>query len=359
MQTKIKFEDLFDLVKNGQAEQIRDAIYYQILDETTDFYKSNYSGYDLLSFAEIYGTKEKVKILEEAADVKDSLLSLYDFIEHEDFNSVDRLLSNQVLPINFSDNDHHSALYYAVMKDCGEIVERITKYPNCDLNIRSKFGDTPIILAARNGSLDVLKILIEAGGDVNLKNSHGDTALHVATRLGKDGEEIVSFLCAFPGCDVNVQNSLGDTALHVATRLGEDREEIVSFLCASPLCDVNVQNFHGDTPAMLAVRNVCIHMFIQLVGFGSDLSIKNSIEEDVLSISQGSMDLGDQKIIKNHYHMQGHQIEQGPKILPAAAKRSTNEEVNNDYVDVDNDLFDCSFSSEEDEGAVQVIGISE
>src|SRR4051794_7913796 len=45
------------------------------------------------------------------------------------------------------------------------------------VDVRDKRGTTPLMLAALNGSLDAMKVLVEAGADVNAKNSFDATAL--------------------------------------------------------------------------------------------------------------------------------------------------------------------------------------
>ena len=46
-----------------------------------------------------------------------------------------------------------------------------------NLNAQDENGDTELILAARNGELEIVQALIHAGADVNLPNHRGDTAL--------------------------------------------------------------------------------------------------------------------------------------------------------------------------------------
>ena len=53
-----------------------------------------------------------------------------------------------------------------------------------DVNQASSGGNTPIYGAARNGHLDVIKTLIEAGANVNKSNSDGWTPLNLAARYG-------------------------------------------------------------------------------------------------------------------------------------------------------------------------------
>ena len=46
--------------------------------------------------------------------------------------------------------------------------------------LRQQYGAGPVFVAAQQGHADILKLLIEAGGDVNLASSRGATPLLVA-----------------------------------------------------------------------------------------------------------------------------------------------------------------------------------
>lgn len=77
---------------------------------------------------------------------------------------------------------------------------------------------TPLIKASTSGSVDVVKILLNAGADVNLENMQGNTALHSAARFGH--ADIVSVLIE-SGADNSSENSLGWTPLMRASRYGQ------------------------------------------------------------------------------------------------------------------------------------------
>ena len=86
---------------------------------------------------------------------------------------------------------------------------------NADLNIRheSSFGHngtTPLSLAAERGNSLCAIELIKAGADVNLASSSGATPLMIAASKGR--EAIVALLIGF-GADVSLCNCRGETAL--------------------------------------------------------------------------------------------------------------------------------------------------
>jgi len=74
---------------------------------------------------------------------------------------------------------------------------------------------TPLIYAAFNGHLEVAKTLIKAGADVNAASDNGTTALMVAARGGF--LDLVKTLLAAQA-DANRANENGDTAVDLALR---------------------------------------------------------------------------------------------------------------------------------------------
>lgn len=53
------------------------------------------------------------------------------------------------------------------------------------LEVRDEAGRTALHMAAANGHLDIVQILVKAGSDVNAKNAQDSTPLHWACLNGK------------------------------------------------------------------------------------------------------------------------------------------------------------------------------
>lgn len=83
-----------------------------------------------------------------------------------------------------------------------------------DVNIKDKGCDTALMRAARYGYLEIVKVLIKAGADVNAKSSRG-SALIFAAKYGHI--EIINMLIK-AGADVNVKDVYGETALMKAAK---------------------------------------------------------------------------------------------------------------------------------------------
>lgn len=110
-------------------------------------------------------------------------------------------------------------------------------------------GHTPLLVAARDGPTEIVRILVEAGADVNaVEPTFGAVPLHKAAYNGR--AEILAILAAQPDIDLDVPGpSNGYTPLHDAIWLGYPD-------CAQVLIDagarLDLEGHDGKTPLMLA-----------------------------------------------------------------------------------------------------------
>ena len=120
------------------------------------------------------------------------------------------------------------------------------------LNSYDDFGDTPLIAAAIKGHIDLCRLLVTEGADVNLPNQLSyQTPLLVA--IESDNQDIVQFLLE-NYADVQQADNVGITPLYVAIRLKS--ESIVSDLISNS-CDVNIGS-QDHTPLFYASRVGCL-----------------------------------------------------------------------------------------------------
>ncbi|KAI4144918.1 MAG: hypothetical protein L6R39_003985 [Caloplaca ligustica] len=97
-------------------------------------------------------------------------------------------------------------------------------------NIRDEDGYTPIHRAALNEDHEMIKILVDHGTDLTAQDDAGDSGLHTALHSGFDDNSVphlVSLLVR-GGFPVNTPDAEGKTALHIAAHRG--LESTVEFL---------------------------------------------------------------------------------------------------------------------------------
>ena len=87
-------------------------------------------------------------------------------------------------------------------------VTKILIQSGVDINSQNKQGFTPLHLATMKGHMAAINILIQAGVEVNFQNRNGSTALHLASR--KHQVEIIWALFA-AGADKKIKDKNGDT----------------------------------------------------------------------------------------------------------------------------------------------------
>ena len=114
----------------------------------------------------------------------------------------------------------------------------------------------PLIHAVRNNLIDIYKILIAKGAEVNIPNSEGSTPLMCTNNI-----EIVKDLIK-NGADVNIKNKNGETALSL--KYTNKDIEFIKCLIENG-ADVNIKNSQGLSILLRAYKNNNIDLVTYLI----------------------------------------------------------------------------------------------
>ncbi|MFH2000610.1 MAG: CHAT domain-containing protein [Planctomycetota bacterium] len=142
----------------------------------------------------------------------------------------------------------------------------------------------PLHIAVKEGHLNVVKMLAEAGADLNAKadDKWGDTALHIAANY--DRREILKYLID-AGADVNGKAKDGTTPLFHACGVSDliDNEPYkskglveIARLLLEHHADANVKNNNGNTPMHCAAWKGLVDVTGVLWGFGARNDVTNN-----------------------------------------------------------------------------------
>jgi uncharacterized protein len=123
--------------------------------------------------------------------------------------------------VNAKDAIQDSAFLYAGAEGLNEVL-RLALAAGADVTSTNRYGGTALIPASEHGHVETVEILIDAGVPVNHVNNLGWTAMQEAILLNNGGprqQEVVRLLLA-AGADPNIRDPEGRTALQNAERLG-------------------------------------------------------------------------------------------------------------------------------------------
>jgi ankyrin repeat protein len=186
--------------------------------------------------------------------LKDSLDYFFDtdkphFSAWVQIHDVDQDVNNSWWRAHVDSRAPRTPLYCAALCGFHDLVERlIVKYPEHVSARAGRYGTPLHATLFGEGHIDVSKLLIERGADVNALNGDKWSPLHLASRFGH--LDVAKWLLVH-GASPNSQTNDGSTPLHSAAYLG--RFEIARILLEHK-ARVNSQDNHGRTPLYRALE---------------------------------------------------------------------------------------------------------
>ncbi len=168
-------------------------------------------------------------------------------------------------------------LYRAVHVEDLDQIER-NLYWNADVNKPAPDGLTALHVAARKGSLVIVKMLLDHGADTEVLNNQGhtplasalfarntlvadyllkqqasldpDALLREAVLLGQADRDVIDFLVR-QGASLDSPDAQGNTPLHLAIQKGH---RVVAKYLMQKGADINIADQSGRTPLALAIE---------------------------------------------------------------------------------------------------------
>ncbi len=108
--------------------------------------------------------------------------NLFTYVENNDIQSVQTHIKNGE-NINLTNDSLYTPLMIAAKKGYLEIV-KILVQAHANLDHQAKNGETALILAASHHNRDIVRYLIDNGANVNIRDNNRNTALTIAAKKG-------------------------------------------------------------------------------------------------------------------------------------------------------------------------------
>ena len=147
---------------------------------------------------------------------------------------VELLLLQQHIDVSLCNADKSSALLLATLNNHTDVCKLLVD--KSDVNACNSRGYCPLLIAARNGNANLIKVYLENGAQINCASQFdGYTPLMMASMMGND--TAVRFLLAM-GADTEIRDKRGYTARGYAGLLGHDEvsDILMTYLQYGPNC---------------------------------------------------------------------------------------------------------------------------
>ncbi|KAI0184788.1 ankyrin repeat-containing domain protein [Xylaria flabelliformis] len=158
------------------------------------------------------------------------------------------------------------------------IVQYLVDTCKADINLASGDLRYPIIQACSLSNLEIIRFLVEAGADVNVKDCAGRSPVHLFYYTGSNEVDIL----VDHGADLEATDKLGRTPLHYAAAVGDEKD--VEELLKSSKIDVNQRDIDGWTPLMWAClqRKTWNLDYVAdvLLARGADIWVRGKVEDE-------------------------------------------------------------------------------
>lgn len=146
--------------------------------------------------------------------------------------------------------NYQKLLHNAIKSGNTTIIEALLTILKINVNIQDKHGNTPLILAAKKGNINVCIQLITHEASITLGNKNKYTPLHAAVEA--QCQPIINMLLNMDKTLIHAQTIYGNTPLHFAAKNGYAE---IYLLLEAEGANVTMKNNDEKTAMQLAIEH--------------------------------------------------------------------------------------------------------
>lgn len=179
---------------------------------------------------------------------------------------ISRSLIEAGADVNAQDRTNESILHFAVLVGDLDQVKLLVEH-GANVNHRTKLQRTPLHFG---GQREITKYLLECGANVNEPDFEGQTPLHRSV-LYHSLKSVK--MCLEFGGDLTLRDNAGETCVHYAAM--NRRTDVLEFVLQETGLSVNERSGRGEVPLHLAAKKGNVDACTVLLDRGADVDAKN------------------------------------------------------------------------------------
>ncbi|XP_019722561.1 ankyrin repeat and death domain-containing protein 1A [Hippocampus comes] len=186
----------------------------------------------------------------------------------------------QMKELDKDDQSGHCTFAMAAEHGCVQMLQMLME-PDYNMATMkpNKRGDTPLHLAARNGHLDVVQLLLHSFDTRDEINMDGETALYQAA---KNAQEQCVLALLEAGCNPDIQTATKCSALHPVSERGDT--SLVQLLLEYK-AHTDFENEDLEVPLHLAVKNSHLPVIHFLLEAGCNFNVTDKRSQTVMHLA--------------------------------------------------------------------------
>lgn len=174
------------------------------------------------------------------------------------------------LPTKGVQQPNRTPIYCAIQFNQQQIVKSLLSFKP-DLERQDGRVSTPLILATRDGKMDIIQLLLEAGASTENRQGVGAHTAFTYLLWSLKGFQIAQVLINHKA-NINTLNIHGRTSLHESAR--EGRLDIVEFLLNAG-ADIDQQDKAGSTALIHSAYCRQVAVMEKLIAYGPSVNLQN------------------------------------------------------------------------------------
>lgn len=250
-----------------------------LLDNGADAGLGNQRGRMPLHFAAESGNYQIIEMLAQAgADVNctdnDGVTPLMVLAQKGKTDAALKLIKHPDIDISIADNNNRKAIDYATANGLRELVQALSAEETANTD---SYGNTTLHHACWNGQSEVVKVLLKKDPDsVNKLNDEGESPLLLAVR--RSNLTIAEILLA-AGADADIADSHGVLPIHIAA---DEGNVFIGKALIAAGADISQKTAEGQTPLILAALNGKNDFTEMLIENGADVNATDNQRHSAL-----------------------------------------------------------------------------